>query len=186
MNEAEIKKRLSDRLERAKERFSAELNTVRAGRANPSLLDRVFVEYYETPTPLKSLANIAAPDPASLLVSPFDPANLKAIERGIADADLGVAISNDGKVIRLSLPKLTEERRKELTKVVKKFTEDAKIAIRNERRTANEALKKLEKEGEYTEDDLHSEEKEVQKKVDDAIRKIEEAAAIKEKELVEL
>jgi len=159
------------------------LNTVRAGRANPALLDKVTVDYYGTPTPLKNLANIAVPDPRLLLIAPFDPKSLNEIEKAINIANIGINPSNDGKVIRLQIPSLTEERRKELTKIVNKYGEEAKIAVRNERREANEILKKQEKDGELTEDDLKSEEKLVQKATDEAISEID---SIVEKKTVEI
>jgi ribosome recycling factor len=162
------------------------LNTVRAGRANPALLDKVTVEYYGTPTPLKNIANISVPDPRSLLVAPFDPKSLHEVEKAINVANIGINPSNDGKVLRLQIPALTEERRKELTKLVKKFGEDAKVAIRNERRDANEKLKKMEKDGDLTEDDLKDEEKTVQKKTDDCIKEVDNIVESKEKEILEV
>jgi ribosome recycling factor len=162
------------------------LNTVRAGRANPALLNKVMVEYYGTPTPLKNIANVSVPDPQSLLVAPFDPKALHEIEKAINVANIGINPSNDGKTLRLQIPTLTEERRKELTKLVKKFGEDAKIAIRNERRDANEKLKKQEKAGELTEDDLKAEEKDVQKKTDECIKEIDKIVGEKEKEILEV
>ena len=131
-----------------------DLNTVRAGRANPALLDKVMVDYYGSPTPLKNLSNISVPDPRTLMITPFDPKSISEIEKAINIANIGITPSNDGKCIRLIIPQLTEERRKELTKTTKKMGEDAKIAIRNLRREANDALKKQEKEGELSEDDL--------------------------------
>ena len=133
------------------------LNTVRAGRANPALLDKILVDYYGTPTPLKNIANVTAPDPRSLLITPFDPKSLHSVEKAVNLANLGINPASDGKVIRLSIPPVTEERRKELTKLVRKYGEDAKVAVRNERRDANEELKKQEKAGELTEDDLKNE-----------------------------
>jgi ribosome recycling factor len=162
------------------------LNTVRAGRANPALLDKVVVEYYGTPTPLRQIANVSAPDPRSLLVTPFDPKALHDIEKAIGAANIGVNPSNDGKSLRMQIPQLTEERRKELTKLVHKFGEDAKVAVRNERRDANEKLKKQEKSGDLTEDDLKNEEKEVQKKTDECVKEIDAIVADKEKEILEV
>jgi len=141
-----------------------ELNTVRAGRANPALLDKVTVDYYGSPTPLKNLANISAPEPRTLLISPFDPKSISDIEKAINAANLGMNPSNDGTIIRMGVPQLTEERRKELSKSVKKYGEDAKIAVRNERRDANDELKKQEKAGEITEDDLKKQLDQIQKK----------------------
>lgn len=162
------------------------LNTVRAGRANPSLLDKVMVDYYGTPSPLKNIANISVPDPRTLMIAPFDPKSLSDIEKAINVADIGINPSNDGKVIRLTIPVVTEERRKELTKLIKKFGEDAKVAIRNERRDANEHLKKQEKSGDLTEDDLKEEMDSVQKKTDKCMKEIDDIVAEKEKEIMEV
>ncbi|MDR3072129.1 MAG: ribosome recycling factor, partial [Clostridiales Family XIII bacterium] len=162
------------------------LNTVRAGRANPALLDKVQVDYYGTATPLKNIANISVPDPHSLLISPFDPKALHDVEKALNAANIGINPSNDGKVIRMQIPSLTEERRKELTKLVKKYGEDAKVAVRNERREANEHLKKMEKAGDLTEDDLKNEEKTVQKKTDDCIKEIDKIIEAKDKEILEV
>ena len=180
------KKSLEERIEGAKNYLKENLNTVRAGRANPALLDKVEVEYYGTPTPLKALANISVPDPRTLMVSPFDPKAISDIERAINEANIGINPANDGKVIRLAIPQLTEERRKELTKVVKGYGEDAKVAVRNLRRDVNDELKKAEKAGELTEDDLKDELEETQKTIEKAIKEIEEIIADKEKELMEV
>lgn len=180
------KKSLEERIEGAKNYLKENLNTVRAGRANPALLDKVEVEYYGTPTPLKALANISVPDPRTLMVSPFDPKSIADIERAINEANIGINPANDGKVIRLAIPQLTEERRKELTKVVKGYGEDAKVAVRNLRRDVNEELKKAEKAGELTEDDLKDELEETQKTIEKAIKEIDEIIADKEKELMEV
>ena len=180
------KKSLEERIESTKNYLKEELNTVRAGRANPALLDRIQVNYYGMPTPLKSLANISVPDPRQLLISPFDPKSVGDIERAILEANIGINPSNDGKVIRLVIPQLTEERRKELTKVVKNYGEDAKVAVRNLRREENDDLKKMQKDGELTEDDLKDELEEVQKKVEKAIKDIDAIIADKEKELMEV
>ncbi|MDR0518962.1 MAG: ribosome recycling factor [Clostridiales Family XIII bacterium] len=184
--ETDIQATLEHKMEKTISILKENLNTVRAGRANPALLDKVVVEYYGTPTPLKQIANISVPDPRSLLVAPFDPKSLHDIEKAIGAANIGINPSNDGKSLRLQIPQLTEERRKELTKLVHKFGEDAKVAIRNERRDANDKLKKQEKDGELTEDDLKSEEKDVQKKTDDCVKKIDEVIAEKEKEILEV
>ncbi|MDR1135319.1 MAG: ribosome recycling factor [Clostridiales Family XIII bacterium] len=162
------------------------LNTVRAGRANPALLDKIMVDYYGTPTPLKNIANITAPDPRSLLITPFDPKSLNNAEKALNMANLGINPNNDGKVIRLSIPPVTEERRKDLTKLIHKYGEDAKVAIRNERRDANEILKKQEKAGELTEDDLKNELEDVQKKSDKSIKLIDEIIAEKVNEIMEV
>jgi ribosome recycling factor len=183
---SEIQTKFHEKMEKSVSILKENLNTVRAGRANPALLDKVSVEYYGMPTPLKSIANISVPDPRSLLIAPFDPKSIHDIEKAIGAANIGINPANDGKVIRLQIPSLTEERRRELTKVVKKYGEEAKVAIRNERRDANEHLKKLEKGGDLTEDDLKSEEKEVQKKTDETIKRIDEIVADKEKEILEV
>lgn len=180
------KKSLEERIEGAKGFLKENLNTVRAGRANPALLDKVQVEYYGTPTPLKALANISVPDPRTLLISPFDPKSISDIERAINEANIGINPANDGKVIRLAIPQLTEERRKELTKVVKGYGEDAKVAIRNLRRDVNDELKKAEKAGELTEDDLKDELEETQTTIEKAIKDIDSIIADKEKELMEV
>ena len=180
------KKTLEERIEGAKGYLKENLNTVRAGRANPALLDKILVNYYGTPTPLKALANISVPDPRTLMISPFDPKSAADIERAILEANVGITPSNDGKVIRLAIPQLTEERRKELTKVVKGYGEDAKVAVRNLRRDVNDELKKAQKDGELTEDDLKDELEDTQKKVEKAIKEIDEIIAGKEKELMEV
>lgn len=176
----------AEKMQKSIEVLKANLSTVRAGRANAALLDRVSAEYYGTPTPLKNLANITVPDARTLMISPFDPSCIKEIEKAINLAELGVNPSNDGKVIRLAMPQLTEERRKELTKVVKKMGEDIKIAIRNERRDANDKLKKMEKNGELTEDELKKETEHVQKKTDESIKTVDAIVAQKEKEILEV
>ncbi|MCI8648112.1 MAG: ribosome recycling factor [Firmicutes bacterium] len=163
-----------------------ELATVRAGKANAALVDRVMVDYYGTPTPLKSLANISVPEPRTLLISPFDPKSIPNIEKGINIADIGITPANDGKVIRLTIPQVTEERRKELTKTVKKIGEETKVAIRNLRREANDELKKEQKGGELTEDDLKEELDSVQKIIDKAIKEVDNLVADKEKEIMEV
>ncbi len=148
------KKNLDERSKKTIAILKEDLNTVRAGRANPALLDKVMVDYYGSPTPLKNLANISVPDPRTLLIAPFDPKSIAEIEKAINVANIGINPSNDGKAVRLVIPQVTEERRKELTKTVKKMGEDSKVAIRNLRREANDEMKKLEKNHEITEDEL--------------------------------
>lgn len=177
---------LEEKMKKSKSVLKEELNTVRAGRANPSLLDKIMVDYYGNPTPLKNISNISSPDPRTLMIAPFDPKSVQDIEKAINVANLGINPSNDGKVIRLVIPAVTEERRKELTKTVRKMGEDVKIAIRNERRYANEELKKQEKAGELTEDDLKKEMEEVQKKIDKSVKDIDIIIAEKEKEILEV
>ena len=157
---------------------------VRAGRANAGVLDRIQVEYYGTPTPIQQVASISTPDPRTLAIQPWDGSLLKEIERAILCSDLGINPQNDGRVIRLSFPQLTEERRKELTKQVKKYGENGKVAIRNIRRDAMEKFKALEKKGEMTEDDRKDYEKELQDLTDKRCKEIDELTAEKEKELM--
>jgi len=184
--EKDVQEIFAERIEKSLANLRENLNTVRAGRANPALLDKIMVEYYGTPTPLKSIANISAPDPRTIMIVPFDPKSIHEIEKAIGASTLGIHPGNDGKMIRLQIPSLTEERRKELSKLVKKYGEDAKVAIRNERRDANEMVKKLEKAGELTEDDVKDEEKQSQKKADEAIEKIDKIVAAKEAEILEV
>lgn len=161
-----------------------DFHAIRAGRANPTLLDRVVVEYYGAPTPLNQLAAVSAPEPRMLTVTPYDVTAIQDIEKGIMIADLGLNPSNDGKMIRLAIPMLTEERRKELSKTAKKTGEDSKVALRNERRHANDEIKKLQKAGELTDDDVKSAEAEVQKLTDKYIKIIDELTSLKEKEIL--
>lgn len=182
----DVQQVLEEKMKKSVSVLKEELNTVRAGRANPALLDKIMVDYYGSPTPLKNISNISVPDPRSLLISPFDPKSIHDIEKAINIANLGINPSNDGKVIRLVIPAVTEERRKELIKIVKKYGEDAKVAIRNERRDANEELKKQEKAGELTEDDLRKALDDVQKKTDKTIKDIDQIITDKEKEIMEV
>ena len=177
---------LEEKINRSLDFLKENLNTVRAGRANPALLDKITVDYYGTPTPLKAIANISVPDPRTLMIAPFDPKSVNDIEKALNLANIGINPSNDGKFLRLHIPQLTEERRKELTKLVHKYGEDAKVAVRNERREANETLKKQEKDGDLTEDDLKNEEKLVQKATDEAITEIDKIIESKEKEIMEV
>ena len=181
-----IKKNLEERSKKTISVLKEELNTVRAGRANAALLDKVMVDYYGTMTPLKNLSNISVPDPRTLLISPFDPKSIGEIEKAINIANIGINPSNDGKCVRLAIPQVTEERRKELTKTVKKMGEDSKVAIRNLRRDANDDLKKLEKNHEITEDDLKKALDDVQKATDKTIKEIDQVVAEKEKEIMEV
>ena len=182
----DVQQVLEDKMKKSISVLKEELNTVRAGRANPALLDKVSVSYYGTPTPLKNMSNISVPDPRTLLISPFDPKTIGEIEKAINVANLGIMPSNDGKAIRLTIPQVTEERRKELTKTVKKLGEEAKVAIRNVRRDMNDELKKQEKSGDLTEDDLKRELDLIQKATDKAIKDIDDICAAKEKEILEI
>ena len=166
------------------EHVKADFASVRAGRANAGVLDRIMVEYYGTPTPLNQVAAIASPDPRTLTIQPWDGTLLRAIEKAIQTSDLGINPQNDGRIIRLAFPQLTEERRKELTKQVHKYGEDGKVAIRNIRREAMDAFKKAEKKSEITEDDLKKLEKELQDITDKQCKALDELTAKKEKELM--
>lgn len=182
----QIHDQLSEKMEKTISVLKEDLNHIRAGRANPLILDRVQVSYYGADTPIKQLASISVPEPRIIQIQPYDTSILSDIEKAIQIADLGINPSNDGKVIRLVIPMLTEERRKELTKEVKKIGEDSKIAVRNERRDALDHLKKMEKAKEITQDELSSGEKEVQKMVDDSVEKIDQLIAKKNDEIMEV
>ena len=175
-----------ERMEKATGALTRELATVRAGRANPSLLDKVMIEYYGVPTPLNQLATISVPEARMLVIQPYDKTQLAEIEKAIMKADLGLTPSNDGTIIRITIPALTEERRRELVKLVKKYSEDSKVAVRNIRRDGNEDLKKLEKNGEITEDDLRSYTEDIQKLTDSYIEIVDGIAKDKEKEIMEV
>lgn len=177
---------LKEKIGKSQTLLKEELATVRAGRANAALVDKVSVEYYGTPTPLKSLANISVPEPRTLMITPFDPKSIPDIEKAINVANVGITPANDGKVIRLQIPQVTEERRVELTKTIKKMGEDTKVAVRNLRRDANDKIKKLEKSGDYTEDDRKEDLDEIQKLTDEAIKAIDEIVSDKEKEILEV
>ena len=177
---------LKNKMQKTVDHLQAEFGSVRAGKANASVLDRITVEYYGTATPINQIATINTPDARTLLIQPWDTKSLKDIEKAILMSDLGINPQNDGKLIRLTFPQLTEERRKELAKQVKKYGEDAKVAIRNIRRDAIDALKAQKKKSEITEDDAKNAEKDIQKITDDFIGSIDKAAAAKEKELTEL
>lgn len=174
------------KMEKAISAYTRELATIRAGRANAALLDKVFVDYYGAPTPINQLAGVSVPEARLLVIQPYDKSILGEIEKAILKSDLGLNPTNDGSVIRIAIPALTEERRKELVKVVKKEAEEAKIAIRNIRRDGNEDLKKLEKNGEITEDDLRGYSDDIQKITDQHISKIDDITKDKEKEIMEV
>lgn len=185
MSEAIIKD-IQQKMEQATQSFSKNLATVRAGRANPAILNSVVVDYYGAPTPLNQLATISVPEARLLMVSPFDKSSIGDIEKGIQKADLGLAPSSDGNVVRISIPALTEERRKELVKVVGKFAEESKVQIRNIRRDANDHLKKAEKDGDLTEDDLRHAQDDVQTETDKFINQIDSLVEQKEAEIMEV
>jgi ribosome recycling factor len=174
------------RMDKSIESTRHEFNSVRTGRASPALLDRIQVDYYGTPTPLKNLATITAPEPRLLNVQPFDPNSLKAIEKAIQESDLGLQPSNDGKLIRLPIPQLTEERRKELVKVVRRYAEDGKVAIRNVRRDVMRHLEELVRNGEVGDDEERRAENQVQKLTDEHTKAIDELLKHKEAEIMEV
>ena len=173
-----------ERMTKSVEATRHEFQTVRTGRAAPQLLERIVVEYYGTPTPLNQLAGVQSPDPRSLLISPYDVNALKDIEKAILESDLGINPSNDGKVIRLSIPQLTEERRKELVKIVRGLAEEGKIAIRNIRRDVMADLHALE--SEVGKDDIHRAEERVQKLTDDHVGQIDAALKQREADVMEV
>lgn len=177
---------MREKMETAVQAFTRNLATVRAGRANPSLLDNVFVDYYGAPTPLNQLAQVGAPEARLLVITPFDKTAVGEIEKVIQKADLGLSPSSDGNVIRISIPALTEERRKDLTKVVGKYAEESKVQIRNIRRDANDQLKKQEKDAVITEDELRTNQDNVQKETDNFIAKIDQLSKDKEAEIMEV
>ena len=172
------------KMERTLDHLDEEFGAVRAGRANPKVLDRITVEYYGSETPLNGVATISSPDARSLVIQPWDTSLLKEIQKAILASDLGINPQNDGKVIRLVFPQLTEERRRDLTKQVKKYAEDAKVAMRNIRRDGMDYVKKLKKDSQITEDEQKKAEKDLQDLLDKYIKKVDEALAAKEKELM--
>jgi len=177
-------KAYDSRMQKTIEVVKSNFNSVRAGRANAGVLDRITVEYYGTPTPLNQVAAIASPDPRTLTIQPWDATLLKAIEKAIQVSDLGINPQNDGRLIRLAFPQLTEERRKDLTKQVRKYGEEGKVALRNIRRDAMEEFKKLTKKSELTEDDQKQLEKEIQDLTDKRCKEVDELTAKKEQELM--
>ena len=182
----EVISNATEKMKKTTSVYQEELRSIRAGRANPQLLERVVVDYYGVQTPLTQMGNITAPEPRMLVINLWDQKSIPLVEKAIMKSDLGLNPSNDGKIIRLVIPELNEERRKELTKVVKKTVEEAKVAVRSIRRDAMEQIKKLEKNGDITEDDRTKAEKKVQDKTDDAIKGIDTIGAQKEKEIMEV
>ncbi|WP_394174990.1 ribosome recycling factor [Guptibacillus hwajinpoensis] len=180
----EILKNAEERMQNGITSFKKELATLRAGRANASLLDKIQVDYYGAPTPVNQLAGITVPEARMLLIQPYDKSSVGDIEKAILKSDLGLTPSNDGNVIRLTIPALTEERRKDLVKLVKKYAEESKVVIRNIRRDANDDLKKKEKDGDITEDELRRGNDDVQKLTDKYVAEADAIAADKEKEIM--
>ncbi len=177
-------KEFGRKMDKTLEHLEEEFGAVRAGRANAKVLDRITVEYYGSETPLAGVATISSPDARTLVISPWDTKLLKDIAKAIQCSDLGINPQNDGRVIRLVFPQLTEERRKELTKQVKKYAEDAKVAMRNIRRDGMDYVKKLKKDSQITEDDQKKAEKDLQDMLDKYIKKVDDSTAAKEKELM--
>ena len=166
--------------------YQRELSTLRAGRASPSLLDRIEVEYYGTMTPLNHLAGVSAPEARLLVIQPWDKGAMGEIEKAILKSDLGLTPTNDGSVIRLAIPQLTEERRKELVKFVRKKSEESKVSVRNIRRDANDSIKKLEKSGDISEDDSRRAQDEIQELTDEKVEEIDKILEVKENEIMEV
>lgn len=173
-----------EKMEKSYDVLLDEFGAIRAGRANPHVLDKIRVDYYGTPTPIQQVGNVSIPEPRLILIQPWEKSLLKSIEKAILTSDLGINPNSDGSVIRLVFPELTEERRKELAKDVKKKGENTKVAVRNIRRDANDALKKLEKASEISEDELKDNEDQVQKMTDKMIEKIDKAVETKTKEIM--
>tara|TARA_B100000965_G_scaffold336696_1_gene303147 strand:+ start:135 stop:683 length:549 start_codon:yes stop_codon:yes gene_type:complete len=182
MTTKDLKLTMSKSVEAAQRNF----NTIRTGRANTSLLDRISVEYYGTETPLKSLATISTPDSQTIAIQPFDLSSLATIEKAIATSDLGFTPNNDGKIIRINIPPLTEERRKEFCKLASKYAEEGKVALRNIRRDAIEKIKKSEKDGDFSEDQSRDEQEKIQKETDHFINDIEKKLLEKEAEILKV
>src|SRR5947207_9087708 len=175
-----------DRMDKSVESIRGEMGSVRTGRASPALLDRVNVDYYGTPTPLKQLATISAPEPRLLSVQPYDKGSIKNIEKALMESDLGLTPNNDGNVIRLAIPELTEERRKQMVKVVHGIAEEGRVAIRNIRRDCMHDLRELKSEGEVGSDDEHRAEQELQKLTDEKVAELDALMTNKEAEILEV
>lgn len=182
----QVLKNTKEKMEKAISAYTRELASIRAGRASAGVLEKITVDYYGAPTPVIQLANITVPEPRMLVIQPYDKSSLKDIEKAIQTSDLGLNPSNDGSIIRIVFPALTEERRRDLVKTVKKYAEEAKVAVRNIRRDGNDELKKLEKNGEITEDELRGHTETVQKETDKHIAKIDDITKDKEKEIMEV
>ena len=182
----DLKKNTESRMSKTIDSLTESLQSIRAGRANTSLLDRIYVDYYGQQSPLNQVASLSAPEARLLAIQPWDATLIPEIEKAIQKSDLGITPSNDGKIIRLVIPQLTEERRKDLTKLVGKYAEEAKVSIRNIRRDAMEDIKKAEKAKEISEDDRKTYEEDIQKLTDKYIKDVDSVAADKEKELMEI
>ena len=180
----EVIKKCEEKMTKTCENLDGEFSNIRAGRANPNLLNRIMVEYYGTPTPMQQVGNISVPEPRIIQINPWEKSLLKAIEKAILASDLGITPTNDGTSIRLVFPELTEERRKELVKDIKKKGEAAKVAVRNVRRDANDTLKKIEKSTDITEDERKEGEEKIQKMTDKYVAKIDKSVENKSKEIM--
>lgn len=180
----EVQNKLQQQMDKTIEALKYEFSTIRAGRANAQMLDKIRVDYYGTPTPINQVGSISVPEPRTLMINPWDKSAMKEIEKAIRNSDLGFNPTNDGEVIRISVPALTEERRKELCKQAKKAAEEFKVRLRNERRDANDRLKKLEKDGEITEDELKKAQDNVQKVTDKYVKEIDTLLDAKEKDIM--
>ncbi|HIZ84841.1 MAG TPA: ribosome recycling factor [Firmicutes bacterium] len=182
----QLLKKTEERMEKSLEALDREFGSVRAGRANPSILDKIVVDYYGVPTPINQMAAISVPEARMLQIQPWDASTLKEIEKAIQTADIGINPQNDGRLIRLVFPPLTEERRKDLVKDIHKMAEEGKVAVRSIRRDAIEKFKAMKKDGELTEDDLAASEKDVQNLTDKYCKEIDTLTAAKEKEIMEI
>ncbi len=182
----DVLREAEEKMKRTAELFRKELAGLRAGRATPALVERVLVDYYGTPTPVNQMANVSVPEPRLLVIQPWDKGQVQSIERAILKSDLGLTPKSDAGIIRLMIPPLNEERRRDLVKQVSKKAEEQRVALRNVRRDANDFLKDLEKEGEITEDELHRGQDEVQKLTDRSITEIDNIVKAKEKEILEV
>lgn len=182
----EISQDATGSMQKSIEVLKKEYASLRAGRATPALLDKITVDYYGTPTPVNQLANISVPEPRMLVIQPWDKGSMAAVEKAILKSDLGLTPSNDGSIIRLPIPALTEERRKELVKLIKKKAEETRVAVRNIRRVANDTLKKLHKDGDITEDEQRKGQDEIQKKTDQFIKEIDGILEKKEQEILQV
>jgi ribosome recycling factor len=176
----------TQRMDKSVDATHEHFNSVRTGRATPALLDRIQIDYYGTPSPLKNMSTISAPEPRMLTIQPFDPSQIKAIEKAIQESDLGLTPSNDGKMIRLPIPQLTEERRKELVKVVRQMAEEGRVAVRNVRRDVMKHLEELVKNGDVGDDEERAAETRVQKLTDEHVAKIDDLLKRKEAEIMEV
>ncbi len=182
----QVAKRVRERMDHSLDHLKKELGAVRTGRASLSLFDEIKVPYYGTPTPLKGVATLSIPDPRSIMIQPWDPKTIPEIEKAILASGIGITPQNDGKIIRIPIPSLTEERRRELGKLVKKIGEETKVAVRNVRRDAIEELKKMQKEETLSEDAFRKDQEEIQRITDQNIHKVDEIIAKKESEILEV